>query len=46
MGVYIKAEKKSEMEIVSFNNLPKNAKKWATLFRKDEPEFSYRLVRT
>jgi len=46
MGVYIKADKKNQMEMASLNNLPKNAIKWATLFRKNDPEFSYRLVRT
>jgi len=46
MGIYVKADKKSEMETASFSNLPKNAKKWATLFSKNDPEFSYRLVRT
>jgi len=42
MAVYIKADKKNQMEMVSLNNLPKNAIKWA----KNDPEFSYRLVRT
>ncbi len=46
MGVYIKADKKNEMEIASLNNLPNNGIKWATLFRKNDSEFSYRLVRT
>ena len=45
MAMYIQRIKKKEMEITSSNILPKNAIKWAMLFRKDDPEFSYRLVR-
>ena len=45
MAMYIQRIKKKEMEIASSNILPENAIKWAILLRKDEPEFSYRLVR-
>ena len=46
MGMYVQRIKKKEMEIASSNILPENARKWAMLFRKDDPEFSYILVRT
>jgi len=46
MGMYVQRIKKKGMENASSNILPANAIKWAMLFRKDDQEFSYRLVRT
>jgi len=46
MNGYLKRDKVDETKLVSSSSLPENAIKWATLFRKDDPEFSFRFVNT
>jgi len=46
MNGYLKRDKVDETKLASSSNLPENAIKWASLFRKDDPEFSFRFVNT
>ncbi len=46
MKGYYKRDRQIVMDVASSNDLPQNALEWAAVFRKDDPKFSYRFVKT